>query len=65
MLTFSGPASQGSLRNIHEHNFKSSSMYSPTLEKYIFKGKRVKAISYRSQSPIIKVKPNLKCRDFQ
>ena len=25
-------------------------MYSPTLEKYIFKGKRVKAISYRSQS---------------
>ena len=40
-------------------------MHSPTLEKYIFKGKRIKAVSYHSQSPIIKVKPNLKCRDFQ
>lgn len=40
-------------------------MHSPTLENYIFKGKGIKAVSYRSQSPIIKVKPNLKRRDFQ
>lgn len=62
MLTLSGlqvfPVS------IHERDFKSSLVYSPTLEKYIFKGKRIKAVSYHNQSPIIKGKPILKYKDF-